>query len=180
MTFTIVSKEWAAVGSGVLRRGESIAATTVVRATPQAVYDVVSDIRRIPSWSPECVRCEWIDDTTFRGTNKRRFGRWTTTARVTAAEPGREFTFVVSALNADFTRWSYRMERHPEGCQLTEEFQMCIDLPFAALAFERVALGVRDRRQDLRGNIDHSLRRIRRLVEAEQQRDRSETTVGES
>lgn len=151
----------------VLRKGDAVSASTVVRATPDAVYDVVSDVQRIPSWSPECVQSEWVSDTAFRGVNRRRFGRWTTMAHVVVAERGREFTFIVRLQNADFTKWSYQLEQHPQGCRLTEKFEMCVDLPLLALAFERIALGVRDRRTDLQGNIDQSLRRIRALVESE-------------
>lgn len=154
----------------VLQKGDSVSASTIVKATPAEVYDVVSDVRRIPGWSPECIRAEWIDRTTFRGTNRRRFGRWTTRARIVAADPGQEFAFAVQLGGGDFTRWSYRMEDHPGGCRVTEEVRMCVDLPLLALAFERIALGVRDRRTDLQGNLDQSLRTLRTIVEAERTR----------
>lgn len=151
----------------VLRKGDSVSASTMVNATPAEVYDVVSDVRRIPEWSPECIHAEWVDRTTFRGTNRRRLGRWTTLARIVAADPGHEFAFAVQLGGGDFTRWSYRMESHPDGCRVTEEVRMCVDLPLLALAFERIALGVRDRRTDLQGNLDQSLRTLRTIVEAE-------------
>src|SRR5262249_57711513 len=31
-----------------------------IDAAPEAVYDLVSDLRRVGEWSPECYRCEWI------------------------------------------------------------------------------------------------------------------------
>lgn len=149
----------------VLKRGDSIEAATDVEASPDAVYGVVSAVERIPEWSPECVRVERIDDDTFRGRNRRRLGRWSTTARIVTAEPGEEFTFEVQLLRRPFTRWSYRMEASPEGTVLTETFTMCRDLPLAALLFEWFALGVRDRRSDLQGNLSQSVRTIRRLAE---------------
>ena len=150
-----------------LKKGDVVSASTVIRATPAEVYDVVSNVSRIPEWSPECVRAVWIDETTFRGTNRRRFGRWTTQARVVAAEPAHEFAFAVQLGGGDFTRWSYQMEQHADGCRLTEEVRMCVDVPFHALMFERIALQVRDRRTDLQGNIDRSLRRLSAIIEAE-------------
>ena len=156
--------------SRVLHKGDVIRGATVVGASPSEVYAVVSDIRRIPEWSPECIRAEWIAPNLFRGTNRRRLGRWSTTANVVTADLGREFSFAVQLGGADFTKWSYRTESHPSGCLLSEEMQMCVDLPLPALLFERIALRVKDRRSDLQGNIDQSLRRIRELIESGQHR----------
>lgn len=156
--------------SRVLRKGDVVRGVTVVNASPDEVYDVVSDIRLIPEWSPECVHAEWVAPHVFRGKNRRRFGRWSTRANVVTADPGREFSFAVQLGGADFTTWSYRMESHPSGCLLSEEMQMRVDLPLSALLFERIALRVKDRRSDLQGNIDQSLRRIRELIESGQHR----------
>ncbi len=43
---------------------------------------------------------------------------------------------------------------------------MCVPLPFAVLAFERLFLFVWDRRPDLQNNIQVSVDRIRAIVEA--------------
>ena len=150
----------------VLRKGDAVSASTVVAADPGHVYDVVSDVRRIPEWSPECVRVEVVDEHNFRGFNRRRFGRWNTKARIVEAVRGSEFAFVVQFQGADFTRWSYRMIPHPSGCLLVEEVSMCVDLPLAALLYERLALRVTDRPADLRGNLDNSLRRLRTIIES--------------
>lgn len=151
----------------VLKKGDRISASTVVAAAPEDVYAIVSDISRIPEWSPECIDCTWLDDTHFRGRNRRRFGRWQTVARVDANIPGGEFTFTVQFRKADFTRWSYRIQPHPDGCLLTEEFTMCAELPFAVVAYERLALGVKDRAADLQGNLDRCVRIIKTIAESE-------------
>ncbi|MGW4479430.1 SRPBCC family protein [Rhodococcus triatomae] len=160
--------------TGALKEGDTVVASTVVRATPKQVYAVVSDVRRIPEWSPECVRVDVIGDSEFRGYNQRRFGKWSTRARiVTADADAHEFAFRVQLAGRDFTQWTYSVKPNPDGCELIEEFRMCMDLPFLALAFERVALGVKDRRSDLKGNLDLSLRRLREIIELEtQQEDR--------
>lgn len=48
-----------------------------IDASPQRVYELVSDITRMGEWSPECYRCEWLDGATtatvgarFRGHNR--------------------------------------------------------------------------------------------------------------
>ena len=152
--------------STALRKGDRIASTTAVCASAEQVYDIVSDIRRIPEWSPECIRTEWTGPQQFRGTNRRRIGRWSTAARVITDDPGREFGFAVQMGGADFTTWVYRIVPTPQGCELSEEMTMCVDLPMLALLFERIALRVKDRRTDLKGNIDQSQRAIRRIAEA--------------
>ena len=55
-------------------------------------------------WSPETYSATWIDGATgpevgarFKGKNKRRLFKWTSTVRVTECEPGRTFEFVRGA-----------------------------------------------------------------------------------
>ena len=49
----------------------------VIHASEEAIYDLVADPMRMAEWSPECVRCQWIDGATqpavgarFRGTSR--------------------------------------------------------------------------------------------------------------
>jgi uncharacterized protein YndB with AHSA1/START domain len=72
--------------------------------TPERVWELVSDVTRIGRYSPETFEAEWLDGADgpavgarFRGHVKRN-GRgpvYWTTCTVTAAEPGREFSFGV-------------------------------------------------------------------------------------
>ena len=72
-----------------------------IAASPERVYELVSDITRMGEWSPECVRCTWTKGATgpvagarFKAANKGRRGpAWFNTPVVTIAEPGREFAF---------------------------------------------------------------------------------------
>lgn len=75
----------------LLQKDETVSAWTEVQASPDQIYAVVSDVTRIPAWSPETVRVEWLGSDRFRAWNRRRLGRWRTTARVAEAEPGRRF-----------------------------------------------------------------------------------------
>jgi hypothetical protein len=85
----------------VLQKDETLSASTEVRASPDQIYAVISDVTRIPEWSPETTRVEWLTPDRFRAWNRRRLGRWQTTARVVGAEPGRRFSFVVQAMGGD-------------------------------------------------------------------------------
>ena len=82
----------------LLQKDETLSASTEVRASAEQVYAVVSDITRIPEWSPETKRAEWLTPERFRAWNRRRLGRWKTEANITAAEPGHEFSFIVQIL----------------------------------------------------------------------------------
>ena len=95
---------------------------TTIDVSPEVLYDLVSDVRRMGEWSPECQRCEWIDGATgpavgarFKGSNAHGRARWSTTTKVVAAESGREFAFVTGHLGRDMTKWSYQFEPASDG-----------------------------------------------------------------
>jgi hypothetical protein len=152
----------------LLQKDETLAASTEVRASADEIYAVVSDVTRIPEWSPETARVEWSAPDRFNAWNRRRLGRWRTAARVVEAEPGQRFSFVVQIMGQDWTQWTYLIEpgSTADASRLTEEFRMCVPMPFAVVAFERLFLFVWDRRPDLQKNIQVSVDRIRAIVEA--------------
>ncbi len=152
----------------LLQKDETLTASTEVRASADQIYAVVSDVTRIPEWSPETTRAEWLAPDRFRAWNHRRLGRWRTVANVVDAAPGQRFSFVVQAMGGDWTQWTYVIEPGSTAgaTRLTEEFRMCVRLPLAALVFEHLFLFVRDRRQDLQKNLDLSVGRIKAIVEA--------------
>jgi len=66
----------------LLQKDETLSASTEVRASADEIYAVVSDVTRIPEWSPETVRAEWLAPDRFNAWNRRRLGRWRTVAKV--------------------------------------------------------------------------------------------------
>lgn len=152
----------------LLQKDETLTASAEVRASADRVYTVISDVTRIPEWSPETRRAEWMAPDRFRAWNRRRLGRWKTDANVVEAWPGHKFSFVVQALGGDWTQWTYLIEPGSAAgtTRLTETCRMCVPLPFGVVLFERLFLFVRDRRSDLQANIDLSVERIRGIVEA--------------
>lgn len=159
-----------------MRQGTAGEATVTVRATPEEVYDTITDVRRIPEWSPECVSARWIGGADgpevgarFVGANKRGLARWRTRPRVVVADRPREFSFVMGVPPfGDLTRWTYRIgPGEQEGTsEVTERFEMLRDLPGVILFFERHVMRVADREQDLQRNLETSLERLRAVVEA--------------
>ncbi len=152
----------------LLQKDETLSASTEVRASADEIYAVVSDVTRIPEWSPETARAEWSAPDRFNAWNRRRLGRWRTVARVVEAEPAHRFSFVVQIMGRDWTQWTYLIEpgSTADATRLTEEFRMCVPMPLGVLAFERLCLFVWDRRTDLQNNLQVSVDRIRAIVEA--------------
>lgn len=73
-----------------------------VRASPEAVYDQISDVTRMGQFSPETVSAIWLNGVEvarvgarFRGPNVLGHLRWSTSPTVTVADRGREFAFTV-------------------------------------------------------------------------------------
>jgi len=116
-------------------RGE---VTVYMNATPERVFDLVSDVTRIGSYSPETFDAQWLDGASepkvgakFRGHVKRN-GRgpisWTT-CEVTACEPGKEFAFAVLTRGRPLNTWRYVLEPKDGGTDVTESFQLLDELP---------------------------------------------------
>jgi hypothetical protein len=153
-----------------MRTGTTGEAHVHIEATPGHVYRVVSDVSRMGEWSPETVKCEWIDSATgpavgarFKGTNKRGFVKWSTKPKVVVAEPGREFAFDVGT----DTRWTYRFDADGDGTKVTESFEMLRDIRWYYAFAERWLMRVNDRKADLERGMAETLQRIKQVIEAE-------------
>ncbi|MBA3744961.1 SRPBCC family protein [Sporichthya sp.] len=105
-----------------LTHSESI----LIAASPEAVYDLVSDITRTGEWSPVCQECWWDSGATgavgdlFTGRNVLPDRTWETRCTVFAADLGREFGWLVGD---SLVRWLYSMEAEGEGTRLTEAWE---------------------------------------------------------
>jgi uncharacterized protein YndB with AHSA1/START domain len=158
-----------------MKKGTSGEARVHVSAPPEKVYDLVSDVTRMGEWSPETVRCRWLDGASgpavgarFKGTNRRGIMRWSTKPHVIAADAGREFAFVASlvVVQREMTKWTYRFEPTADGgTEVTESFEMVNDMPWYLSAFDRYMLGIRDRKADLEQGMHQTLGRIKGVAE---------------
>ena len=85
------------------------------------VWELVSDLRRMPQWSPPC---RWMKPfgPVRRGTrtlnlNRRKRLFWPTTCTVVEIDPDRRLAFRVDTNN---TIWTYELEPSGEGTRLIE------------------------------------------------------------
>ena len=90
--------------------------STDVDAPPRAVWEVVSDLRRMPEWSPQprrmIVRGRIGKGTRTLNINKYGWRVWPTTSTVVRYDPQRAIAFSVPV---NGTVWSYHLEDLGEG-----------------------------------------------------------------
>jgi hypothetical protein len=142
-----------------------------VAATPEAVYDLVSDITRTGEWSPICTSCWWDDEAEagrvgawFTGRNELPDRTWETRSQVVAAERGGEFAWVVGQ---GFVRWGFTFEAEGAGTRLTETWHF---LPeglsmFADKYGDRAADEIEERTRHAHAGIPQTLAAIKRIAE---------------
>jgi len=138
-----------------------------IAASPEVVYDLVSDITRTGEWSPECRSCEWLDEpgqvgSRFKGRNQQGLARWSTVAKVLVADRGKQFAFATLHGDGDATRWSYTLEG-AGPTTLTESFE-AVSAPLLIKLAERYIL--RNRQQQLEDGMRRTIERIKTAAEA--------------
>ena len=154
-----------------MQQPEPYAEHVVVAASPQQLYDLVSDVTRTGEWSPTCAACWWDEGagpqvgSWFTGRNETPDRTWETRSQVVAAEPGREFAWLVGGR---LVRWSYRMEPVEGGTRLTESWEFLaagLEL-FAERYGDDAEAQVADRTAAAHRGIPVTLARIKQIAEA--------------
>ncbi|MEO6472100.1 MAG: SRPBCC family protein [Aeromicrobium sp.] len=97
-----------------------------ILATPADVWAIVSDMRRMPRWSPEVIfqgftRRELGQGTRSFNLNKRKGFIWPTSSKITVFEPERKLSFYVYLAAA---QWTYELEPTATGTRLTERREL--------------------------------------------------------
>lgn len=98
----------------------------VVAASPEEVYDLVSDVTRTGEWSPQCRECWWEPGATgavgdfFGGRQETPERTWETRSRVEEAQRPRAFAWSV---NDRKVLWRYDLEAVDGGTRLTESWE---------------------------------------------------------
>jgi hypothetical protein len=145
---------------------------SIVIARPAAeLYDMVADVTRMGEWSPICKECWWDEGATaavgawFTGRNVVPERTWDSRSQVVAAEPGREFAFLVGGA---FIRWGYRFDPVDGGTQVTESWDF---LPEGIAMFEERFGGgaqkqIAARTADAHQGIPETLAALKRVAES--------------
>jgi hypothetical protein len=135
------------------------------------VWELVSDITRMGEWSPENDGGKWLKGATearpgakFRGVNRRGKRKWSTLATVTEAEPGRRFSFRVTASGLKVADWSYSFEPTASGCRVTESWTDKRGRIVVTAGKWRT--GVEDRAAHNRAGMEKTLERLATVAES--------------
>jgi hypothetical protein len=128
-----------------------------IDAPPQVVYALVADVTRTPEFSPEILRCTWLDGAAgpavgarFQAVNKVSRGpAWKNRPVVVAAQPDREFAFSRSEKLAGTLVWRYLLEPDGTGTALTESYQVTRPISWLGWFVIGRLFGCHDRRAEL-------------------------------
>lgn len=145
-----------------------ISASVVVAAPPETVWSVVSDVTRMPEWSPELRKLFVLGrrepgvGMLLLGINRRKYVAWPTTSKVVRFEPGRAVAWKTRESGAT---WTYELEPVEGGTRLTGRR----DLPKFAVAtalMGPVIGGAEGHDRELADGMRATLERIKATVEA--------------
>jgi hypothetical protein len=141
-----------------------------IAASSERLYEMVSDLTRMGSWSPENVGGKWIGGATgpnagarFRGNNKSGWRRWSTIAEVTEAVPGKRFAFHITVTGIPIADWAYEFAESGGTTTVTETWDD--RRPGWMDKLSGVVMGVPDRSTHNRKNMEATLRSLKTAAE---------------
>jgi hypothetical protein len=145
--------------------------SVVIKAPAERIYQLVADLTRMGSWSPECQKVEWLagstgpaEGATFIGHNQGGplgLMKWSRRGRVLSADPGREFVFVTEEGGRESTQWRYWLEPVDAGTRVTESYTVHW-IPMWA----RIVDVPTNRARELREAMRHTLEQLKGAAEA--------------
>jgi hypothetical protein len=142
-----------------------------VNAEATALYDLVANLPEMGKLSPENTGGKWVGGATgptvgarFRGNNKAGWRRWSTSVKVTEADPGKRFAFHVSFAGVPIADWAYEFE----GSGTTTTVREIWDdrRPGWMDKLSGVAMGVPDRLGHNEANMNQTLATLKQLAES--------------
>ncbi len=146
--------------------------TVHVDAPADKLYSLVTDVRSMGRWSPECTGARWLAKASgpavgarFVGFNRKGLVHWFTRCEVTAAEPGHHYEFEVRESGMV---WGYRFVPSPGGggTDVTEYRSEARRPGVVVRAVQRSGLIGRDRDTLMVNGMRATLERVKAAAEA--------------
>jgi uncharacterized protein YndB with AHSA1/START domain len=147
-----------------LQNVEPLEATIEIDAPPAKVWSLVSDLRNMPRWSPQCVKTFIRGDVAVGAKavnlNRRGLLLWPTQSKVVRLTPEQEIAFRVKE---NYTVWSYRLEDlGGDRTRLTSRREAPQGVSDLSVRLTKVALGgVPQFTDELRTGMQETLARIK-------------------
>jgi uncharacterized protein YndB with AHSA1/START domain len=139
-----------------------------INAPVTKVWELVSDLNRMPQWSPQCRAMKALGGPLRQGSrtinlNRRKFLFWPTTSRITEFIPDKKLAFRV---NENGTVWSYELEPTATGTRLTESRHAENGVSaFSNITIGALMGGVPSFERELVDGMNESLSRIKAAAE---------------
>ncbi|MDD7811415.1 SRPBCC family protein [Mycobacterium sp. CSUR Q5927] len=138
-----------------------------IKAPVTEVWNLISDFRRMPEWSPQC---RWMKPlgavrSGTRTLNFNRRGRlyWPTSSVITEYVPDRKLAFRVTE---NHSLWSYELEPTAEGTRVTESRRADDGITSVSTFLTNKFMGgVENFEQELIAGMNASLARIKAAAE---------------
>jgi uncharacterized protein YndB with AHSA1/START domain len=147
-----------------LQNVEPLEATIEIDAPPAKVWSLVSDLRNMSRWSPQCVKTFIRGDVAVGAKavnlNRRGLLLWPTQSKVVRLTPEQEIAFRVKE---NYTVWSYRLEDlGGDRTRLTSRREAPQGVSDLSVRLTKVALGgVPQFTDELRTGMQETLARIK-------------------
>lgn len=145
-----------------------------IEASPEMLYDIVSDVTRTPELSPEIVKCTWVRGATgpavgarFKAINSAGRGPdWPNWPVVLRADRGKEFTFSRTEPLGGTLEWRYQFIPEGTGTKVIESYT--VTKPIARMGWFLIGTvsGLKDRAGDLRAGMSSTLNRLAAIAES--------------
>lgn len=141
-----------------------------IDAPVSKVWALVSDLSRMPQWSPQCRSMKVLGGPVRQGSRTLNFNRrgrlfWPTTSRITEFVPEKKIAFRV---DQNRTVWSYELEPTASGgTRLTETRHAENGVSaFSTVSVNAVMGGVENFEKELVDGMNQSLERIKAAAES--------------
>ena len=138
-----------------------------IDAPVDKVWNLISDFRRMPEWSPQCRMMKPFGPvqpgTRTLNLNRRKMLFWPTTCTITEVVPQRKLAFRV---NTNGTVWSYELEPTASGTRVVESRHAEQGVTaVSAFLQDKVMGGIDDFERELIDGMNASLTRIKAAAE---------------
>jgi uncharacterized protein YndB with AHSA1/START domain len=155
----------------------TVEASTLVKASPEKLWPLITDIELIASLSTELQRARWLDEDTgvavgrrFEGTNFHQArGEWCTVSSVIACTEPRVFSWAVENVEDPTAVWGFELTPTEDGTILRQFGQMGPGPSGLSEVIEKMPEKeeriVEHRLREFRAAIERNLSALRELAE---------------
>ncbi|VEG38803.1 cyclase/dehydrase [Mycolicibacterium flavescens] len=143
-------------------------AETIINAPVAKVWELVSNLKNMPRWSPQCRVMKTFGPlqpgARTINLNRRKFLMWPTTSRIIEVVPEKKLAFRVNENN---TVWSYELEPTETGTRLVETRHAENGVkPVSTMLVNAVMGGVPSFERELVEGMNETLARIKAAAES--------------